>query len=49
MGGGGGVVYNVAVTVEQAMDPVAVGREVQRVLVQLGRAQGATVNLSVGR
>ncbi|MEE4493585.1 hypothetical protein [Streptomyces sp. BE230] len=48
-GGGGGVVYNVAVTVEQAMDPVAVGREVQRVLVQLGRAQGATVSLSVGR
>ncbi|MFJ3704866.1 MULTISPECIES: hypothetical protein [unclassified Streptomyces] len=47
--GAGGVVYNVAVTVEQAMDPVAVGREMQRVMVKLGRAQGATVNLSVGR
>jgi chorismate mutase len=47
-GAGGGPVYNVNVVVEQAMDPVAVGRELQRVLVQLGRAQGATVRLSVG-
>lgn len=47
--GAGGVVYNISLLVEQAMDPVAVGREVQRVLVQLGRAQGATVSLSVGR
>jgi hypothetical protein len=47
-GAGGGVVYNVNVVVEQAMDPVAVGREIQRVLVQFGRSQGATVRLSVG-
>jgi hypothetical protein len=30
------------------MDPVAVGRELQRVLLQLGRAQGATVRLNLG-
>jgi chorismate mutase len=44
--GGGGMVVNVHI--EQAMDPVAVGREIQRVLVQFGRAQGATVRLNVG-
>jgi methyl-accepting chemotaxis protein/chorismate mutase len=47
-GVGGSPIYNVNVVVEQAMDPVAVGRELQRVLLQLGRAQGATVRLSVG-
>ncbi|WP_371612873.1 hypothetical protein [Streptomyces clavifer] len=47
--GAGGVVYNISVDVRDAMDPVAVGREMQRVLVKYGRAQGATVNLSVGR
>lgn len=47
-GAGGGLTYNISVVVERAMDPVAVGRELQRVLVQLGRAQGATVRLSVG-
>ena len=47
-GAGSGVTYNVNVNVAQAMDPVAVGREFQRVLVQLGRAQGAKVNLNVG-
>ncbi|GLP71036.1 hypothetical protein TUSST3_76560 [Streptomyces sp. TUS-ST3] len=47
--GSGGVVYNVQVDVHDAMDPVAVGREVQRVLVQFGRHQGATVVLSPGR
>ncbi|MGW2908665.1 hypothetical protein ACWC91_40735 [Streptomyces sp. NPDC001204] len=46
--GGGGVVYNVAITVEQAMDPVAVGQELQRIMLQFGRAQGATVNLKLG-
>ncbi|MFE4701467.1 hypothetical protein ACFRIC_30835 [Streptomyces sp. NPDC056738] len=46
--GAGGVVYNVNLVIEQAMDPVAVGRELQRLLVQFGRAQGATVRLSVG-
>ncbi|MGW3410240.1 hypothetical protein [Streptomyces sp. NPDC000888] len=46
---GGGVVYQVQVDVHEAMDPIAVGREFQRVLVQLGRAQGATVILQPGR
>ncbi|MFF9324046.1 hypothetical protein ACF1AY_04935 [Streptomyces sp. NPDC014776] len=45
---GGGTVYNVHVDVRDAMDPIAVGREFQRVLLQLGRAQGATVNLKPG-
>jgi hypothetical protein len=45
---GGGVVYNMQVDVHEAMDPLAVGRELQRVLVQFGRAQGATVSLKVG-
>jgi hypothetical protein len=45
---GGGIVYNVSVVVQEAMDPIAVGRELQRVLVQLGRAQGATVKLNLG-
>jgi chorismate mutase len=44
--GGGGMVVNVRI--EQAMDPVAVGREIQRVLLQFGRAQGATVRLNLG-
>ncbi|MEV3946971.1 hypothetical protein AB0K57_04815 [Streptomyces halstedii] len=46
--GAGGVVYNIPITIEQAMDPVAVGRELQKVLVKFGRAQGATVQLKVG-
>ncbi|GKQ34597.1 hypothetical protein [Streptomyces sp. A012304] len=46
--GGGGTVVNVQVDVHEAMDPVAVGRELQRVLLQFGRAQGATVSLNVG-
>jgi chorismate mutase/polyhydroxyalkanoate synthesis regulator phasin len=45
---GGGVVYQVNVTVEAAMDPIAVGRELQRVMLQLGRAQGAKVSLNLG-
>jgi hypothetical protein len=49
-GGGGMVVHNhYQVDVHGAMDPVAVGRELQKVLVKYGRAQGATVKLSVGR
>lgn len=47
-GAGGGVVYHVHVEVHDAMDPIAVGKELQRVLVRLGRAQGATVDLKVG-
>jgi chorismate mutase len=47
-GAGGGTVYNVQVDVHDAMDPIAVGRELQRVLVQFGRAQGTTVSLKVG-
>lgn len=46
--GGGGTVYNVQVDVHDAMDPVAVGRELQRVLVQFGRIQGSAVSLKVG-
>ncbi|WP_240806100.1 hypothetical protein [Streptomyces sp. BPSDS2] len=38
--GAGGPVYNVSVVVEQAMDPVAVGREIERVMNRFGRAQG---------
>jgi hypothetical protein len=34
--------------VQEAMDPIAVGRELQRVIVQLGRAQGGTVRLNLG-
>ncbi|MFF9129117.1 hypothetical protein [Streptomyces sp. NPDC014806] len=45
---GGGTVYNVHVDVRDAMDPIAVGREFQRVLLQLGRTQGATVSLKPG-
>lgn len=48
MGAGGGTVINVQVDVHEAMDPVAVGREFQRILVQFGRAQGATVSLNIG-
>ncbi|MFE2132232.1 hypothetical protein ACFW9X_03135 [Streptomyces sp. NPDC059466] len=47
-GAGGGVNYYVTVQIDQAMDPVAVGRELQRVIVQLGRAQGAKVSLNLG-
>ncbi|MEU1122126.1 hypothetical protein ABZ371_00700 [Streptomyces sp. NPDC005899] len=47
--GAGGVVYHIPITIGNAMDPVAVAREFQKVLVRYGRAQGATVNFSVGR
>ncbi|MFI9497842.1 hypothetical protein ACIG92_08225 [[Kitasatospora] papulosa] len=47
--GGGTVVHNhFQVDVHGAMDPVAVGREFQKVLVKFGRTQGATVSLKVG-
>jgi hypothetical protein len=45
-GAGGGMTVNVAIG--NAMDPVAVAREFQKVLVRYGRAQGATVSLKVG-
>jgi hypothetical protein len=38
----------IQVDVHDAMDPVAVGREFQRVLLEFGRVQGATVALKVG-
>lgn len=47
-GMGGGTVYQIQVDVHDAMDPVAVGREFQRVLVEFGRVQGSTVQLKVG-
>ncbi|MFD7791033.1 hypothetical protein [Streptomyces sp. NPDC059759] len=48
-GAGGGNVINVHIQIDAAMDPVAVGQEFQRILIQFGRAQGTTVNLSPGR
>jgi trimeric autotransporter adhesin len=48
LGGAGGQTINVSIDARGAMDPVAVGRELQRVLVQFGRAQGSTVSLRVG-
>ncbi|EGX60089.1 hypothetical protein SZN_09211 [Streptomyces zinciresistens K42] len=47
-GAGGGPVFNVSVVVEQAMDPIAVGQEIQRIMLQLGRSQGAKVSLNLG-
>ncbi|MFE1925792.1 hypothetical protein ACFW91_24875 [Streptomyces asoensis] len=41
-------VMQVQVDVHDAMDPVAVGRELQRVLLELGRVQGSTVQLKIG-
>ncbi|MFD8687859.1 hypothetical protein [Streptomyces sp. NPDC059651] len=38
----------ITVHVHGAMDPMAVGRELQKVLIQYGRAQGSTVTLKVG-
>ncbi|MHB9862192.1 hypothetical protein [Streptomyces sp. YIM S03343] len=46
--GGAGLTYNINVDIRDAMDPVAVGREVQRILLQFGRVQGGTVSLNVG-
>jgi hypothetical protein len=48
VGGTRGVVYQIQVDVHDAMDPVAVAREVQRMLLQFGRAQGGAVQLKVG-
>ncbi|MFG2670855.1 hypothetical protein [Streptomyces sp. NPDC048445] len=45
-GVGGGA--PITVNIHGAMDPVAVGRELQKVLVKFGRAQGSTVSLKVG-
>lgn len=45
---GGGAGSPITVHVHGAMDPVAVGRELQKVLVKFGRTQGATVSLSLG-
>ncbi|WP_371634488.1 hypothetical protein OG693_39655 (plasmid) [Streptomyces sp. NBC_01259] len=45
-GGGGGA--PITVNIHGAMDPVAVGRELQKVLVRFGRTQGSTVSLKVG-
>ncbi|MFD8404670.1 hypothetical protein ACFV1G_08300 [Streptomyces anulatus] len=38
--GGGGPVYNIQIDVRDAMDPVAVGREIERVMKRFGRGQG---------
>ncbi|MFH9761310.1 hypothetical protein ACH4MJ_04145 [Streptomyces anulatus] len=38
--GAGGPVYNITIDVRDAMDPVAVGREIERVMKRFGRGQG---------
>ncbi|MFD7774256.1 hypothetical protein [Streptomyces sp. NPDC059753] len=47
-GTGGGSVTNITVTIGNAMDPIAVARELDRVLAKYGRAQGGNVRLKVG-
>ncbi|WP_405431100.1 hypothetical protein [Streptomyces anulatus] len=39
-GGAGGPVYNITIEVRDAMDPVAVGRELERVMTRFKRGQG---------
>ncbi|MFF1650129.1 hypothetical protein [Streptomyces sp. NPDC058240] len=46
-GRGGAQPVQIQIDVHGAMDPVAVGREIQRVLLQLKRTQGLNVNLGV--
>ncbi|WP_327655694.1 hypothetical protein [Streptomyces sp. NBC_00483] len=45
-GAGGGMVVNV--NIASAMDPVAVAREVQKVIVRYGRVQGTAITLKAG-
>ncbi|WP_406420055.1 hypothetical protein [Streptomyces sp. NBC_00842] len=47
-GGSGSRPVQIQIDVHGAMDPVAVGRELQRVLLQLKRTQGVNVQLGVG-
>jgi phage-related tail protein len=47
-GGAGARPVQIQIDVHGAMDPVAVGRELQRVLLQLKRTQGVNVQLGVG-
>ncbi|MDJ0461551.1 hypothetical protein [Streptomyces sp. H27-C3] len=47
-GGRGGQPVNVQIDIHSALDPVAVGREVQRVLLSLKRTHGLNINLGVG-
>ncbi|MET4925461.1 hypothetical protein P3L51_24430 [Streptomyces sp. PSRA5] len=47
-GGAGQSVTNINIKVEGALDPVAVGRQLQQVLLNLKRTQGINVNLGVG-
>lgn len=46
-GGAGAQPVQIQIDVHGAMDPVAVGRELQRVLLQLKRTQGVNVNLGL--
>ncbi|MEU0831301.1 hypothetical protein [Streptomyces sp. NPDC005969] len=48
VGGGASRPVQIQIDVHGAMDPVAVGRELQRVLLQLKRTQGVNVQLGVG-
>ncbi|MFF1843048.1 hypothetical protein ACFVW9_15045 [Streptomyces sp. NPDC058217] len=47
-GGRGGAPTYIQIDVNGAMDPVAVGRELQKVLVRFGRVQGGAVTLKAG-
>ncbi|MFF1348513.1 hypothetical protein ACFVZJ_21460 [Streptomyces sp. NPDC058322] len=47
VGGRSAQTVQIKIDVHGAMDPVAVGRELQRVLLQLKRTQGVNVNLGV--
>lgn len=46
--GTGGGAAHVQIDVHGALDPVAVGREIQKALLQLKRAHGVNINLGVG-
>jgi hypothetical protein len=41
-GGTAAVVHNTSITVQGALDPVAVGREIEKVLTRLQRTNGRT-------
>lgn len=47
-GHGGGQQVIVKIDVHGAMDPIAVGREIRRILLELKRTQGVNLNLGVG-
>ncbi len=48
VGAGSGPAFYIQVDVHDAMDPVAVAREIERILLQHGRHQGGTVSIKRG-